>query len=269
MGVRGLFRLVQEIRKQTKLKEVKDLRVGLDAFCLLYLFKTNQGEFEAYLNTLLALQYKLTMVMDKKAQKEKATVVEKRKEIRAENRADAQSLEDFMSSTAFTDLDAASQDTLQISLLHKQKGAWQLTLEHTKWFHEMLESKGIPLVYAKDEADAELARGEFDCVISSDSDMIVLGCPCLLVPKLTKHGVEHDMYRYADVKKAIGFDGEQLYELAFLAGCDVQPNPIVNAETAASWLRFYGSLAVIAAKKKITENHIQLYQHLREHVWSL
>jgi 5'-3' exonuclease len=133
----------------------------------------------------------------------------------------------------------------------------------------MLESKEIPLVYAKDEADTELAHGEFDYVVSSDSDMIVLGCPCLLVPKLTKHGVEHDMYRYADVKKAIGFDGEQLYELAFLAGCDVQPNPIVDIETAASWLRFYGSLAVIATKKKITEDHIKLYQHLRKHVWAL
>jgi hypothetical protein len=121
MGVRGLFRLIQEIRKQTKLKEVKDLCVGLDAFCLLYLFKTNQGEFEDYLDTLIALQYKLTMVMDKKAQKEKAAVVEQRKEIRAEHRADAQGLEDFMSSAAFTDLDAASQETLQTSLLHKTK----------------------------------------------------------------------------------------------------------------------------------------------------
>lgn len=269
MGVRGLFRFVQEIRKQAKLKEVEGLRVGLDAFCLLYLFKTNQEAFATYLDSLLTLHYKLTMVMDKKAQKEKATVVEQRKEVRAEHRADAQGLEEFISSTAFAELDEAAQDVLQTSLLHKQKGAWQLTPDHTKWFVSILESKGIPLVYAKEEADIELARGEFDCVVSSDSDMIVLGCPCLLVPKLTKHGVEHDMYRYADVKKAIGFDGEQLYELAFLAGCDVQPTPITDIETAASWLRFYGSLAAVATKKKgiITDEHMKLYAHLREHVW--
>ncbi len=270
MGVRGLFRLLKDIRQTVHLKEVNQLNVGLDAFCLLYLFKTNQAAFEAYLDNLQSLQYKLIMIMDKKAQKEKAATVEQRKEVRAENRMEAQGLEEFIDSDAFAELDKAAQDILQTTLLHKQKGGWQLTPEHTTWFREMLAKKGIPLVFAKEEADQELAKGGFDCVISSDSDMIVLGCPCLLVPKLTKHGVEHDMYRYADVKKAIGFDGDQLYELAFLAGCDVQPTPFTDIETAASWLRFYGSLATVSVKKKkeITEEHMKKYYELREHVWT-
>lgn len=268
MGVRGLFRLLQDIRRSAKLQPQEGLRIGVDAFCLLYLFKTNQDEFTKYIDTLLSLNYSLTMIMDKKAQKEKSAVVEQRKEVRAENRAEAKELESIIDSEAFDTLDPDVKDILTNTLLHKQKGAWQLTTEHTQWFYDMLSSKGIPLIYAKEEADAELARGDFDCVISSDSDMIVLGCPCLLVPKKGKHGIEHDLYRYTDVKKALGFDGERLYELAFLAGCDVQPKSIVDIDTASSWLRFYGSLETIALKKKeITEEHIAQYKHLREHVW--
>lgn len=269
MGVRGLFRLLHSICRPAKLTPQHGLHIGIDAFCILYLFKTRTKDLEDYLDLLLALKYKLTMIMDKKAQKEKAAVVEQRKELRAERRAEAKELEEAIASEAFTELDERCQEILTTTLLHKQNSAWQLTPEHTKWFHTLLESKGISLILAKDEADAELAHGGFDCVISSDSDLIVLGCSCLLVPKSGKHGIQHEVYRYADVKKALGFDGEQLYELAFLAGCDVQPKTIVDIETAASWLRFYGSLERIAAKKEdITTEHLAQYKHLRENVWS-
>ncbi len=271
MGVRGLFRLLQDVRRVATLKPQDGLTIGLDAFCILYLFKTHQDELEAYLDSLLANRYTLTMLMDRKAQKEKAAVVEQRKELRAEKRAEAKELEEVIHSADFTALDPDAQEILTTTLLHKQNSGWQLTPEHTKWFQTMLESKGISLVYAKEEADSELARGGFDCVISSDSDLVILGCPCLLVPKKGKHGITHEMYRYTDVQKALQLNGKQLYELAFLAGCDVQPTPFTDIETAASWLRFYGSLAAIAHKKPtvLKPEDLAQFQALCDSVWDI
>ena len=157
MGVRGLFHSLQSIRRPGKLLPQKGLRIGIDAFCLLYLFKEKQDKFLEYIDNLLLLEYNLTFIMDKRASKEKENL------------------------------------TLQLERL--QQKAWQLSSEHIEWFLSMIVSKGISLQWAKEEADPLLARGPFDCVISSDSDMLILGCSCLLVPKQSKsNSIEHDVY---------------------------------------------------------------------------
>lgn len=267
MGVRGLFHFLQPIRRPGNLLPEKGLRVGIDAYCLLYLFKDKKDKFVEYIDNLLLLKYKLTFIMDKRASKEKSVVVEQRKEARADARGEAKELEEFIQ-TKF--LEPIEKERLLQQLEKLRQRSWQLSSEHIEWFLSMLKSKEISLLWAEEEADPLLARGPFDCVISSDSDMIVLGCPCLLVPKLSKSGsIEHDVYSYTEVLNFLSLKSKQLYELAFLAGCDVQPNPITDIETAASWLRFYGSLEGISKSKKdiLTEEKMSLYNHLYETIW--
>jgi 5'-3' exonuclease len=269
MGVRGLFHSLQSIRRPGKLLPQKGLRIGIDAFCLLYLFKEKQDKFLEYIDNLLLLEYNLTFIMDKRASKEKSVVVEQRKEARAEARGEAKELEEFLSTK---NLEPKEKENLTLQLERLQQKAWQLSSEHIEWFLSMIVSKGISLQWAKEEADPLLARGPFDCVISSDSDMLILGCSCLLVPKQSKsNSIEHDVYFYKDVLTFLSLHPGQLYELAFLAGCDVQPNSITDIETAASWLRFYGSLENLSKRKKdiITEKHLELYKHLYETTWKI
>lgn len=267
MGVRGLFHALQSIRRPGKLLPEKGLRVGIDAYCLLYLFKDKKDKFIEYIDNLLLLEYNLTFIMDKRASKEKSVVVEQRKEARADARGEAKELEEFLQTKY---LEPIEKERLFKELERLRQRSWQLSSEHIEWFLSMLKAKEISLQWAEEEADPLLARGPFDCVISSDSDMLVLGCPCLLVPKLSKSGsVEHDVYTYKDVLNFLSLKPEQLYELAFLAGCDVQPNPITDIDTAASWLRFYGSLSSIATSKKeiLTKEKMELYKHLYETIW--
>jgi 5'-3' exonuclease len=269
MGVRGLFRYIQSIRRPGKLLPQKGLRIGIDAFCLLYLFKEKQDNFIEYIDYLLSLEYSLTFIMDKRASKEKSVVVEQRKEARAEAKSEAKELEEFLSTKH---LEPKEKENLTQLLERYQQKGWQLTNEHTEWFLTMLASKEVTLQWAEEEADPLLARGPFDCVISSDSDMLILGCPCLLVPKKNKKGaIEHDVYSYTDVLTFLSLKPQQLYELAFLAGCDIQPTPITDIETAAAWLRFYGSLETISKKKNdiLKNEHIELYKHLYDTNWKI
>ena len=62
----------------------------------------------------------------------------------------------------------------------KKRDAWCLYPEYNKWLVKTLEELEIPLVYAKEEADTYLTSGsEFDIIISSDSDLLILGANVL------------------------------------------------------------------------------------------
>ena len=68
-----------------------------------------------------------------------------------------------------------------------------------------------------------------------------------------------------------GLQGEQVYQLAFLAGCDVQPRKIVDIQTAISMLRFYGSIEKIQERmpRIINTADLEEYRNLRNGSWFL
>lgn len=246
MGVRGFFSYIRSVKKYANVIKNPQLNIGVDAFCILYLFRSKTESLQAYIRGLLSLEYKLTIIMDKKAPKEKKEVVEARKEARKEARGDANDIQSYVNSEEFAELDEALQATLKKFVAQKEHEGWYLTPAHMEWFVNFVKELGCEVIWAEGEADDCLAAGGYDIVISSDSDLFVLGVDHVWVPRGV--GLQHDSYKLQDILGYLGLTQDKLIELSFLAGCDTQPKSYLSFSVAVSWLRFFGSLTGIVEK---------------------
>jgi hypothetical protein len=259
MGVRGLMSYCKPIRK--KAGRTTPQRIGIDAFSLIFLFRERRDDFRAYLNALASHQ--LTFVMDKRAQKEKKETVDERKQVRSDAREEATEISTFTQTSDFDELDEQQRKVLEKYLELKRRDAWCLYPEYVKWLKEMVTELGIPIVVAKEEADTVLAKGEYDVIITSDSDLLVHGCT-IWIP----HSNGHDEISHENFMNHVGLSKAQLYEMAFLAGCDVQPKKFMDIDAAVSVLRFYGSLDVIQKKRGLlSEAELELWYKLKN-IWN-
>jgi 5'-3' exonuclease len=265
MGVRGLMGYCKRIQHPADMSR-KGLTIGIDAFSLIFLFREERKSFEKYLQALLNNGHSLTFVMDKRAQKEKKEVVDERKGIRKEAKAEASQLTSFTQTDEFADLDDDQRRVVEAALSLKERDAWCLYPEYVKWLKEMIQNLGITLVIAEEEADSYLAKGNYEVVISSDSDLLILGAKALWIP-----GNYTQEILYRDFLNILGLEGEQLYQLAYMCGCDVQPKKIVDIQTAVSLLRFYGSIFKVYERlpTTISKEDIDNYMRLKESVWTL
>ena len=275
MGVRGLFTYCNRIKHYTN-TNLTNLRIGLDGFSLIFLFREDREAFADYLRHLLSAKHTLVLIMDKRAQKEKREVVEERKEQRKEAKAEASTLISFTKTAGFEELDSKQQFILEKLLAQKERAAWCLYSEYVKWFCSLLQTLGITIVWAEEEADTLLAKGDYDVVISSDSDILILGARKLWIPevKYTKLNTTpifcHKEIDGKEFLQYIGLSGEQLFEMAYMAGCDVQPHSLMPIKEAISRLRFYGTIENIHKKhpELINSEHLEKYDKLRRDVWT-
>jgi 5'-3' exonuclease len=264
MGVRGLMGYCKRIQHPVSAK--RNLKIGIDAFSLIFLFREERNSFEKYLQALLDQGHTLTFVMDKRAQKEKKEVVDERKEIRKEAKAEASQLTSFTQTDEYADLDDDQRRLVAAALSLKERDAWCLYPEYVKWLKGMIQSLGIALVIAEEEADSYLAKGDYDVVVSSDSDLLILGVKALWIPGKKTYEILRE-----DFLNILGLEGEQLYQLAYMCGCDVQPRKIVDIQTAVSLLRFYGSIFKVYERlpATISKEDIDQYIRLKESVWTI
>jgi len=272
MGVRGLLSYCSPIKRHANMN-VENLRIYVDAFSLLFLFREERKAFEKYLRLLKTKSSKhgLIFIMDKRAAKEKREVVKERKDNRKEAKAEATSLSSFTQSPEFDELDINQQRVLEKAIAQKERAAWCLYPEYVEWFQKLLESLDITLLWAPEEADTILASSMHNVIISSDSDLLILGSKKLWIPQLKRDlEVQHTEIDGEEFLKFLGIQGEQLFELAYMAGCDVQPRSIMPVKEAVSRLRFYGSLQVFHEKHPeiITSENICEYKRLRRDVWT-
>jgi 5'-3' exonuclease len=264
MGVRGLLSYLKSCHvihhADTK---ITGWTFGLDGFSLLYLFKEEREDFKNYLTTMKT-KGSLTVVMDKRAAKEKKQVVEERKEARKEAKAEANAL---VSTLACAELDEKQKEILQKAIAQKERQAWGLYPAYMKWLLEVLEALEIPVVWAEEEADEVLAAGDYDAVVSSDSDLLILGVRRLWLPRGV--GIQHNEVCGDAFLKLVGLKGDQLLELSYLAGCDVQPRSLMSVKEAIGRLRFYGSMEALRLRhpELVSEEDMKGYENLRTGVW--
>jgi hypothetical protein len=255
MGVRGLMSICKSIRREAD--PIQNKKIGIDAFSLIFLFREKRLEFQVYLQALAAGNT-LTFVMDKRAQKEKKEVVDGRKEVRAGAKTEATEIISFTQTDEYEGLDPQQRKILEKYLELKRRDAWCLYPEYVKWMKEMVTSLGIPIVMAKEEADTVLASG-YDIVITSDSDLLILGAN-IWIP--SSNG--HSEIRHNDFMRLVGLSQEQLYQMAYLAGCDVQPKKLLNIEVAIDLLKRYTSIEEIP---DLDKSHIEAFKTLKKSVW--
>ena len=243
----------------------KNKKLGIDAFSLIFLFRERRDSFQTYLKDLLELGHTLTFVMDKRAQKEKKEVVEQRKDIRSEAKSDASEITTFTQTDEYEGLDEQQRKILEKYLELKRRDAWCLYPEYVKWMKGMVMELGIQIVMATEEADTVLAKGDFDAVISSDSDLLILGAKSLWIP--LGQQIKHTEISHTEFMRLVGLSQEQLYELAYLAGCDVQPQKFLRIEMAIDLLKEYGSIQGIQKAEKLPEYHSEAFNILKQSVW--
>lgn len=241
-------------------------RIGIDAFCILYLFRTDTVSLETYLRTLLSHGHALTLVVDRRAVKEKQETVDARRAGRAAAAAEADALSEFVATPEFIELTESEQAVIQRKLSLQKRDAWRVSGSHIRALAALADTLGIGWKMADAEADETLAAmsraGEAQIVISSDSDLLILGVERLWIPSLNGSHMEISGLEF---RRFLGLAGERVYELAFLAGCDVHPRSIAPVAMAVSWLRFYGSLQKVHERfpDKVTETDMIEYAALR------
>jgi hypothetical protein len=263
MGVRGLFTYCSKIKQHANMN-VSGLRLGMDGYSLLYLFRENREAFKDYLSQMTS-KGTLTFFMDRRAAKEKEEIVQQRKETRNEAKVAAKGLKETLETA---DLDPQQRAVLEKVLAEKERKAWHLYPEYLKWLLGTLEDLEIPVVWAPEEADQALARGNFDVVVTSDSDLLILGARRVWLPRGV--GVQHNEIDGEAFRKFVGLDQEGVYQLAFLAGCDWQPRSLMSVGEAVSRLKFYGGLPGIHERHPeiVGDKELDEYSRLRGSVWA-
>jgi hypothetical protein len=267
MGVRGLLTYCKGIVKHADMS-VKGFRIGVDVYSLFFLFREKRDEFKSYLIGLSKL-HTLECIIDTRAQKEKEEVVKERKEVRKEASIQVKEIHTFQESEVYEGLDEQQRKVLDQHMDIKKRDSWCVYKEYMRWFKLMLEELQISLIHAEEEADSVLAEGHYDAVISSDSDLLIYGVTRLWMPRGSKWGLQHNEIHKDDFSQLMKLNKEQLYQLAFLAGCDIQPKKIFPIDEAVNLLRFYGSIQTIIIKMpaKLTKDDIELYTTLRNSAW--
>ena len=241
-------------------------RIGIDAFCILYLFRADTDGLETYLRTLLLQGHTLTLVVDRRSAKEKQETVDARRGARASAAAAAESLTEIMASPEFGDLHESEQSAIQRKLNLQQHNAWHVSGTHLRSLASLAHTLGITWIPAEGEADETLAAlshaGDIQIVVSSDSDLLILGVETLWIPA---SNCSHLEISGLEFRRFLGLAGERVYELAFLAGCDVHPRSIAPVAVAVSWLRFFGSLQKIHERfpEKVSEDDMATYAAMR------
>lgn len=264
MGVRGLMTYCASLKRPPI--RPRPSRIGIDAFCILYLFRADTAGLEAYLRALLSHGHTLTLVVDRRAAKEKQETVDARRAGRAAAATAADALAEFTATPDYAELSEAEQAVIQRKLSLQQRDAWRVSGSHIRALAALASTLGLGWQMADAEADETLAAmsraGEVQIVISSDSDLLVLGVETLWLPAANGSHLEISGLEF---RRFLGLAGDRVYELAFLAGCDVHPRSIASVAMAVSWLRFYGSLQKIHDRfpDKVTEADMIEYAALR------
>ena len=260
MGVRGLLSYLSPIQTHIHLTQYKGWNIGVDALYLLYVFRNDTEGLTRYLQLLTSIPLTLTFVLDGKAEEEKKECIVKRREARATAAEDVERIQKQLESDA---LDEAERAVLVKKLSQKTNDAWHLTGTHKQWFLSVVTALGHTILRAEKEADSLLASPLYDAVITSDTDILILGCKRIWVPS-KESLLQHTEYESENMWRILGLDTRhQLLELAFLAGCDVQTKPILPFDKALSYVRFYGSLFHI----HIRHPEIMSEELLKRFVW--
>jgi len=191
MGVRGLLSYVKKRIPLIEPKDMEPMRIGVDVHGLLYTWQDDLESFTQFLNEFEVSGHTLTFVFDGEAAEERKDFLRERRKRREQAALQAKAIQAFLDSKEGYELDEPSRIHLQREVQHLQKAAWYISKAYRQKIIDVLQSRNIPCILAKGEADEVLVslahKKEIDIVLSSDMDFVRFGVNRLWIPSFQKH----------------------------------------------------------------------------------
>ncbi|MEW9490663.1 MAG: flap endonuclease-1 [Candidatus Aramenus sulfurataquae] len=276
MGV-DLSDLIEDVKKEISLSELRGKKVSVDAYNALYQFLTairqpdgtplmdSQGRITSHLSGVFYRTINLVeegiipiYVFDGKPPELKAEELERRRQIKEE---------------AERKLERAKEEGKVTEMRKYSQMSTRLTNQMADEGKKLLKAMGIPIVQAPSEGEAESAylnaQGLTYASASQDYDSLLFGAKTL-IRNLTVTGkrklpnkdvyveVKPERIDLDQVLKTLGITREQLIDIAILIGTDYDPEGIkgVGPKTAYRLIKKYGKIEKAVEAGEIPKREI-------------
>lgn len=228
MGIKGLFQFLKRYENEVHVKSaVTDQIVGVDLFWFIHHSKGDFFVFQDYLTPLLRYASRVHVVLDGAPP---SHTKEERKEKRAK-REKAQKQLDTVHHLQEEEWEPVKEQ------LRRQ--SWYPTKEYIAYLTKWLEQEGAVIHQAPTDADSVLVQlektGWIDCIVSNDSDLLLLGAKRVL---RMYSPTEMGEYRETELRSALQLTPQQWTDFMMLCRC-MNPSDVLMAY---SYIRIYKDL---------------------------
>lgn len=249
MGIKGLFQFLKRYEMELHVQDaVKDHIVGVDLFWFIHHSKGDFFLLQDYLTPLLRHASRVHGVLD-------GAPPSHTKEERKEKRARREKAQEQL--TKVNELPWNEFESVKEQL---RKQAWYPTKEYIVYVKEWLEKEGAVIHQAPKEADSVLVElektGWIDCIVSNDSDLLLLGAKRVL---RMYSPTEMGEYRATELYSALQLTPRQWSDFMMLCRCMNKSDVLM----AYSYIRIYKDLDY--ALEKYTLLHENKSEVMVEH----
>lgn len=262
MGIKALSQFLRkkypEIFKTCYLEQLRGSKIAIDTSILMYKYMSvsksrylgtklidvseiNEKEIKNiwisfFINdAIMFLSNKIIpiYVFDGVAPDEKKETLMKRKEVREKRE---EKIEELSKAMVIKDIEELEVDEVEkllndnIEIKKMIKNDINITKEDTLMLKNLFSSLGIPIVQSNCDAEKTctmLCRDKkVNCVYSSDTDLIALGCPVSII-KIETNGEKKIVCTYTeekDILEKLNLTKDELTDFCILCGCDYNQN---------------------------------------------
>lgn len=265
MGVRGFLSYVKKkVPLIDPLETEEGLRIGIDAHGLLYTWQENVQAIHSFVRDFQA-KHTLIFVFDGEAPAEKKELLREKRQTREKAGLQAHALSQFLETEEGKKLDPKSRQHLEKQIQMLRASTWRITKEYRERVIQILENYGVPILYAKGEADEELVllerKKEIDVILTYDMDYIRFGVNRMWIPKIRSDRTEVYDFDIPIFCEDEDITIESLADVAILCGSEYEYSPISPLQ-AISFMRYYGSLKNLAQRRPEFQKYGQFMQKL-------
>lgn len=178
MGVRGVWAYFRRLFTPVHLEGKKT--IGIDMLCLIYTYRTAIDELITFIKELQEAGYTILCIWDGVAPKEKQNILNERKSQRDISLEKKETLSAYIEQYG-AELDERDLKSLSTAITSLEWQGWHLSYKKKREIQGALGS--MEHIMAEGEADDLLLdmafSGKIDIVMTLDSDLFVMGAPCI------------------------------------------------------------------------------------------
>lgn len=246
MGIKGLFQFLSKCEQRVFVTDaVHGKSVGLDMFWFLHQSKGDKTVIYNYMEPIIQHAKEVHCVWDGTPSSDTAMERKERESKRQELMETIVQL-DTVLTYQMEQLTEENEDVIHAYIEQLRKKVWKPSPDYIQSIKKWLKEKGCIQYQEKGEADEwlrELEREKkIELVITNDSDLLTLGCACILrMYNCVEGGLYHAKYIYSS------FHWTRQQWKNFMMLCRNMKHPDVLL--AYSWTSVYRDMDVISQKQ--------------------